>query len=520
VVIRLASVPLLLLAALIGAASAAAAPAITGADGDVWNAARPEPSYRVTARPGSSVVWTVPGVRSGRGPSPLTVRLGRIPDGRYALQARRQGAPLSDTAVRRFRVDTTPPAIAVSEPRQGAEYAQGEAVVVDFSCTGAVTCSGSVADGGLLPTALSGAAFVTVSALDAAGNPATIRVAYSVVAPPPQIIRIAPPAPPLSPDAPPRTLNARLLSPAAGAPLATTGPLLRWRPRAGARLYNLQVFALAERSVVKVVSAFPRRARFPVPRAELEFGTRYIWRVWPLLAGGYPRDPVGMSFFDVRRPVRLTPDQLLVNQRIAQSAVRRVDAVEAWLAAGIVSEDLRDGGLGREDFAPAITFAGASAPIANGLAAPRPVTPASAARSGRPPHVGVSRRQLLINQRIAQAAVRRAAAVERRLAEGLTGGDLRDGAITAAKLAPGLAVVRSRASGTAPPSATVVAPAARRSAAAVRLTAGQVLINQRISQAAVRRGNALIALLESGLTGAQFREASIDATRLAPELRR
>jgi hypothetical protein len=54
----------------------------------------------------------------------------------------------------------------------------------------------------------------------------------------------------------------------------------------------------------------------------------------------------------------------------------------------------------------------------------------------------------------------------------------------------------------------------------VRLTAGQVLINQRISQAAVRRGNALIALLESGLTGAQFREASIDATRLALELRR
>ena len=52
---------------------------------------------------------------------------------------------------------------------QGAEYAQGEAVVVDFSCTGAVTCSGSVADGRLLPTAQSGAAFVTVSALDAAG---------------------------------------------------------------------------------------------------------------------------------------------------------------------------------------------------------------------------------------------------------------------------------------------------------------------------------------------------------------
>jgi hypothetical protein len=53
----------------------------------------------------------------------------------------------------------------------------------------------------------------------------------------------------------------------------------------------------------------------------------------------------------------------------------------------------------------------------------------------------------------------------------------------------------------------------------VRLTDGQVLINQRISQAAVRRVNRLVALVRGGLTGAQFQEGSIGAGALAGELR-
>jgi hypothetical protein len=53
----------------------------------------------------------------------------------------------------------------------------------------------------------------------------------------------------------------------------------------------------------------------------------------------------------------------------------------------------------------------------------------------------------------------------------------------------------------------------------VALTDRQVLINQRISQAAVRRANGLVALARGGLTGAQFRDGSIGAAGIAPRLR-
>ncbi len=48
------------------------------------------------------------------------------------------------------------------------------------------------------------------------------------------------------------------------------------------------------------------------------------------------------------------------------------------------------------------------------------------------------------------------------------------------------------------------------------LTTGQLRINQRISQAAVRRANALIARLERGLTSADFQRRTITALDFAP----
>ena len=73
-------------------------------------------------------------------------------------------------------------------------------------------------------------------------------------------------------------------------------------------------------------------------------------------------------------------------------------------------------------------------------AARRPAPPEPPRVSGRRRARGVtlSVAQLRINQRIAQAAVRRANALGDRLARGLTGADIRDGAITPAKLEPGL----------------------------------------------------------------------------------
>ena len=62
-------------------------------------------------------------------------------------------------------------------------------------------------------------------------------------------------------------------------------------------------------------------------------------------------------------------------------------------------------------------------------------------------------------------------------------------------------------------------PARRAGAAPCASPTAQLLVNQRISQAAVRRANRLTALAEGGLTGAQFREGSIGAGALSAELR-
>jgi hypothetical protein len=131
----------------------------------------------------------------------------------------------------------------------------------------------------------------------------------------------------------------------------------------------------------------------------------------------------------------------------------------------------------------------------------------------------VTPRQLLVNQRISQAALRRAVALERRLSGGLTGGDLREGAVTASKLAPGLSVTGAGLGGPGAPPSTTRLPRNPRRGAAVRASEGQLVVNQRIAQAAVRRVNRLAALIGGGLTGAQFREGSIGADALADELR-
>ena len=522
------AVPLILLAL---PAAAAAAPAISGTDGRVWSAADPAPSYTVSSSTGARVQWRIDaGEWSAARGGPVVVTLDPIADGDHALAARE--APLlpvlppGAAVERRFRVDATAPRIEIGEPRQGAVYGLGQPVAARYSCAGASTCAGPVGDGQPVPTDRSGPASCVVRAADDAGNQATARVDYSVAptADPggsSQVIRVGPlPEPEASPGAP-RTRNARRLSPAAGARLTTRRPELRWRPRAGARLYNVQLFVLEAATPRKVHSAFPASARYRVPRGVLSVGERYLWRAWPYMAGGYTAQPVGVSFFDVGRPVRLTGRQLLVTQRIAQAAVRRIVAVERWLNAGLTTGDLRDGGLDRSDFTPAVALSGSGAAIANGLATPRPLArpPSAPARPGAA--IAVRRRQLLINQRISQTALRRAVALERRLAGGLTGGDLREGAITASKLAPGLSVVGAGLEGPgAPASATrVPRPARRAGAAPVRLSAAQLLVNHRISQAEVRRANRLTALAEGGLTGAQFREGSIGAGALAAELR-
>jgi hypothetical protein len=125
--------------------------------------------------------------------------------------------------------------------------------------------------------------------------------------------------------------------------------------------------------------------------------------------------------------------------------------------------------------------------------------------------------QLRVNQRIGQAAVRRANALAERLNGGLTGGDIRDGAVDGGTLISLLRVTRAAASPAPAPSRTVIAP--RRPGAKpgrIRLSATQLQVSQRILQAAVRRANVLVRTLEAGITGAQIKDGSLTAADLAP----
>ncbi len=216
--------------------------------------------------------------------------------------------------------------------------------------------------------------------------------------------------------------------------------------------------------------------------------------------------------------VQLTAGQLRTNQRIAQAAVRSANALAARLQGGLTGADIRQGALGALSFAPGVTMSGRDTRAVVGPGAPGPTAPAGGGgAAGRAPALTAA--QLLINQRISQAAMRRANAIRAMLAAGLTGGNFADGTITAAHLVPGLAVTRAVAGGEVPATPLVVPEAPRKPAARVALTRSQLLVNQRISQTAVRRLNALAERLEAGLTARDIRQGTITASDLAPELR-
>jgi hypothetical protein len=83
--------------------------------------------------------------------------------------------------------DTTPPAIDLRSPTDGAVVRLGDPVVVDYSCadeggSGLASCEGTVPDGALLDTSAPGPASVTVTARDNAGNQTSVTHTVTVVA--------------------------------------------------------------------------------------------------------------------------------------------------------------------------------------------------------------------------------------------------------------------------------------------------------------------------------------------------
>jgi hypothetical protein len=215
--------------------------------------------------------------------------------------------------------------------------------------------------------------------------------------------------------------------------------------------------------------------------------------------------------------VTLSARQLRINQRIAQAAVRRVNAVQAWLDARVDGGDICGLSLTAAKFGPGIVIGpGPTAPASGAF--PRPFVETGPPRS-RGARVVLSARQLRVSQRISQAAMRRAKALSRRLGRGLTGGDIRRGTITRDVLAPGLAIVAATPVPNPPrPSRTVIRAPRARKPARFELSAAQLLTNQRIAQAALRRATVLRDELRAGLTAKDFRNRTITAVNLAPAL--
>jgi hypothetical protein len=216
--------------------------------------------------------------------------------------------------------------------------------------------------------------------------------------------------------------------------------------------------------------------------------------------------------------VTLSARQLRINQRIAQAAVRRVNAVQAWLDARVDGGDICGLSLTAAKFGPGIVIgAGPTAPASDAF--PRPFREKKRPPRSREARVVLSAGQLRVSQRISQAAMRRAKALSRRLGRGLTGGDIRPGTITRDVLAPGLAIVAATPVPNPPrPSRTIIRAPRARKPARFELSAAQLLTNQRIAQAALRRATVLRDELRAGLTAEDFRDRTITAVNLAPAL--
>jgi hypothetical protein len=108
-------------------------------------------------------------------------------DHTFTVDARDRSGNVASATARYTVVDRTPPTIAVTTPAAGASYALGEEVLADYSCadevggSGVASCAGQVANGAAVDTSSSGEKSFTVEATDAAGNPASVTVRYTVV---------------------------------------------------------------------------------------------------------------------------------------------------------------------------------------------------------------------------------------------------------------------------------------------------------------------------------------------------
>jgi len=234
-------------------------------------------------------------------------------------------------------------------------------------------------------------------------------------------------------------------------------------------------------------------------------------RVPPGLCPAPPERPPS----DPADDVTLSVTQLRINQRIYSAAIRRANALDAWLGARIRTDDLCGGSIGAWALGAGVAVTGAPDTRAVPVATPRPVVvPPAADKTGVVFTLSVD--QLRINQRIAARAVREANALLARLDGGLSGGDVQDGAVTTDRLQATISIAGLGPSTSTPPTTTDVAPAGTAADAVFTLTATQLLINQRIGQAAIRRLNEVRGRLLDGISGDELRVHTLTSADITP----
>ncbi|HEX6619931.1 MAG TPA: beta-propeller fold lactonase family protein [Solirubrobacteraceae bacterium] len=137
------------------------------------------------------------------GKSLYVAGFGEATVGQYDVAANGSLSVKADPAPANFRPqavvavkprDGQAPTIDLATPAEGAEYDQGAAVAVDYTCadeggSGLASCTGDVPDGDPLDTSTPGAHDFTVVARDGAGHETTVTHSYAVTEP-------APPPPP------------------------------------------------------------------------------------------------------------------------------------------------------------------------------------------------------------------------------------------------------------------------------------------------------------------------------------
>ncbi|MGE0026604.1 MAG: hypothetical protein AB7O78_15280 [Thermoleophilia bacterium] len=278
-------------------------------------------------------------LRSGAGTA-KQADLSALPDGAYVFHVTQftAAARESEEALRSFVVDTTPPDPPAILTRPTFP-ALGDAVftwatepgaysrwnVVDRNSTAVVPPTDTPITSATLPSLAEDAYVFSVQQIDAAGNvsPATVEP-FTVIAP-----LVAP-----SPSSGLVTLlpkqNARRLKPKAGKTIFSRTPFLRWTggPK-GTKLFNLQIFRVSlgknakTPKVTKVLSVFPKRTVFRVPKSKTRPKTCYVWRVWPYTGSEFTPKPLGVSNYCIASQRVLKKKAAVIAKRKAAKVAAR-----------------------------------------------------------------------------------------------------------------------------------------------------------------------------------------------------